>query len=364
MIPTPPAPQNWHWQLRHAARDLDTLKEWFPTADWPAGCAAAAGHFPLAVTPYYAGLVRKPDFTDPVFAQFVPRGEELHNHAWLNTDPLTEEQHMPVAGLIHRYPDRALLLASSACAVYCRHCMRKRVAGAGETAARPEQHLPQWLEYLCSHPEIKDVLISGGDPLLLETARLEKIISPIRRIASVEIIRIATRTPVTLPMRFDTELITMLRRYAPLYVSTHFNHPAEISPLAYAALNALADGGIPVANQTVLLRGINDAAEIIEELCRGLLRARARPYYLFQFDLVQGTEHFRTPLSRGLEIMAALRGHLSGLGIPHFAVDTPAGGKIELLPEAIVSRSHDHTILRSSTGQLVRYPEPTQSSRP
>ncbi len=360
MIPTPPDPQDWQWQwqLRHAARDLATLKQWFPTVDWPAGSTAAAGHFPLAVTPYYASLVGRPDFADPVFAQFVPRGDELHNPDWLNNDPLTEEQHMPVPGLIHRYPDRALVLASSACAVYCRHCMRKRVAGAGDSAARPLQHLPQWVAYLQKHPAVKDVLISGGDPLMLETNLLEKIIAPIRQVPSVEIIRIASRTPATLPMRIDKELVTMLRRYAPLFVSTHFNHPAELSPLANDALNALADGGIPVANQTVLLRGVNDSAEIIEALCRGLLRSRARPYYLFQCDLVEGTEHFRTPLSRGLEIMAALRGRLSGLGIPHFAVDTAEGGKIELLPESIVSRSHDHTILRSSTGQLVRYPEP------
>lgn len=356
-----PTDSDWRWQLRHAARDLATLRRWFPTATFDARCEAAAGRFPLSVTPYYASLVRRPDPSDPVFAQCVPRGDELDDPAWLDDDPLREQADSPVPGLVHRYPDRVLLLASSRCAVYCRHCMRKRVAGCAVGAPAPTAaRLAAWAAYLRAHREVTDVLVSGGDPLLLATPVLESVLRAVRAVPSVEILRVATRAPATLPMRIDGELVARLRRYAPLYVNTHFNHPVELTPQAGSALALLADAGIPVGNQTVLLRGVNDSAATIEELCRALLRHRVRPYYLFQCDLVRGVEHFRTPLATGLDIMRHLRGRLSGLGIPHFAVDTPEGGKVELLPESIVRRGRGYTLLRNPAGREVRYPEPRQ----
>lgn len=355
---------DWRWQLRHALRDADALRTRFPDAVLPPGCADAARRFPMAVTPYYAGLVRRPDLSDPVFAQCVPQGVELEDPAWLAEDPLNEDGHSPVPGLIHRYPDRALLLATPACSVYCRHCMRKRVTGQ-ETALPPLEGvaLRACTDYLRDHPEITDVLVSGGDPLTLGTAALDRLLRAVRTVPSVEILRIATRVPVTLPMRIDAALAATLRRHGPLYVNTHFNHPVELTPEAGRALATLADAGLPLGNQTVLLRGVNDSPATIEALCRALLRHRVRPYYLFQCDLVRGVEHFRTPLDTGLEIMRHLRGRLSGLGIPHFVVDTPSGGKVELLPEVIVARRRGYTVLRNPAGAEVRYPEPRRPRR-
>lgn len=353
------ASADWRWQLRHAHRDLASLLRCFPGAATPVGAAAAARHFPMAVTPYYAGLIRRADFSDPVFAQCVPQAAELDDPPWLADDPLGEEDHSPLPGLIHRYADRVLLLTTPHCATYCRHCMRKRVAGDPARPALAGQALRDCVRYLAAHPEVTDVLVSGGDPLTLGNAALERILRAVRTVPSVQILRIATRVPVTLPMRIDAALVAMLRRYAPLYFNTHFNHPAELTSQAAGALALLADAGIPLGNQTVLLRGVNDTPATIEELCRLLLRHRVRPYYLFQCDLVRGIEHFRTPLQTGLDIMRHLRGNLDGLGIPHFVVDTPhGGGKVELLPEAIVSRDATHALLRNPAGDVARYPEP------
>ena len=335
----------------------------------------------MLITPYYASLIRMADFSDPIYAQCVPQEAECESVPWLGKDPLEEQGQSPVEGMFRRYPDRALVLASRCCAVKCRHCMRRRIQEGAQNekgkmkngkcnSSSPILHssfsilhsslLDGWCSYLRSHPEIKEVLISGGDPLLLETRELDQLLARLRAVRSVEILRIATRIPVVLPQRITAHLAHKIARHAPVYLNTHFNHPREVTPEAERALALLANAGIPLGNQTVLLRGVNDDPLVIEDLCRRLLRNRVRPYYLFQCDLVEGTEHFRTPLKRGLDIMAHLRGRLSGLAIPHFALDTPAGGKVELLPETVVEHDGTHTLLRTPTGKIWDYPEPSR----
>ncbi len=325
-----------------------------------AGIEQVPARLPLAITPYYASLIRQPDHDDPIFAQVVPQRAELRRFPHLFDDPLAEDEHMPVPGLVHRYPDRALLLATSTCASYCRHCNRQRVAGQRRAALSPAR-LQQVVAYLQEHPQVRDVIVSGGDPLTMSNARLESILAALRGVASVEILRLGTRVPVTLPMRITGKLVAMLRRYRPLWINTQFNHPREMTDLAAAACARLVDAGIPLGNQTVLLRGINDDPLLMERLCRTLVRHRVRPYYLFQCDLVQGVEHFRTPLARGLQILEHLRGRLGGLAIPTLAVDAAGGGgKIPLLPDYLVSREADRTLLRNWQGRLVEYPEPRE----
>lgn len=348
----------WKKQIRDSIRSLDALSVFFPTLTITDKMRTAAQKFPMAITPYYASLIQKPDFTDPIFAQCVPHENELISPEWLSEDPLSEQSSSPLPCLIHRYPDRALIIATSACASYCRHCTRKRVSSRRGTAISKEQIL-SCAEYLGGHPEVDDVLISGGDPLMLADNSLNYLLTQIRAVKSVKVIRIATRTLVNLPMRITPRLIAMLRRHGPLFVNTHFNHPNELTPTAIAAANAITDAGIPVGNQTVLLRGINDSPETIEQLCRLLFHNRIRPYYLFQCDLVEGIEHLRTPLHTGIDIMKVLRGRLSGMAIPNFAVDTPgAGGKIELLPASIVGTTTRGTVLKNSRGETVFYPDP------
>lgn len=355
---TSPQWKDWRWQMRNRIRSLDELSKRFPELPITPGMTAAMGTFPMAVPPYYASLIRKFDPSDPIFQMCVPQEAELVNPSFLEDDPLGEDGDMPVPGLVHRYADRALLISTSTCASYCRHCTRKRVAGHVESVIS-SCRLNQAVEYLRSHPEVKDVVVSGGDPFTLSTPTLERILSAVRSVPSVEIIRVGTRTPVTMPMRITPELVNMLRRYHPLFVNTHFNHPAELTPESMEACARLADAGIPVGNQTVLLRGVNDDPEILATLFRGMVRNRVRPYYLFQCDLVHGVEHFRTPLSRGVEIMDRLRGRLSGLAIPTFVVDAPhGGGKIPVLPNYVLTSTPAETVLRNYKGEVVSYPEP------
>jgi lysine 2,3-aminomutase len=350
--------QNWRWQIAHRIRSVETLGECFPSLHVSDGLVKAAERFPLAISPYYASLIRTLDGADPIFRMCVPQGQELSDPAFLVDDPLEEDEDMPVPGLVHRYADRALLLVTSTCSTYCRHCTRKRVAGMTETCITTRR-LKQAVAYLAAHPEITDVILSGGDPFTMPTEALERILVALRSVPSIQIIRIGTRTPVVLPMRITDELVAMLRRYHPIWVNTHFNHPAELTSEAVEACGRLVDAGIPLGNQSVLLRGVNDRPETIEQLCRALVRARVRPYYLFQCDLVRGVEHFRTPLARGIEIMEHLRGRVSGLAIPNFVVDVPhGGGKIPLLPNYVVATSPTHTVLRNFEGMLVAYPEP------
>ncbi len=349
---------DWRWQMGHRIRTIDQLFGYFPDKPYCQSITPVIGKYPMAITPYYASLIRRVDLADPVFQMSVPQLNELHDPAFLSSDPLEEHDDMPVPGLVHRYPDRALLIATTTCSMYCRHCTRKRVAGTRETSISPRR-LEQVIAYLTAHPEISDVIISGGDPLTMSDESLEIILSSLRKVASVQIIRIGTRMPVVLPMRITDELVAMLKKYHPLWINTHFNHPNEITPESTEACRKLADAGIPLGNQSVLLRNVNDDPRVYEQLCRALVRMRVRPYYLYQCDLVRGVEHFRTPISKGIEIMEYLRGRLSGLAIPTFVVDAPhGGGKIPVLPSYVVSTSPTHTVLRNFEGMLISYPEP------
>ena len=363
--PTLPARQNpkwndWRWQIRNRIRTFTDLVEFFPSLRSNSGISRVAEKYPMAITPYYASLIKSTDLSDPVYQMAVPQGQELFAPDFLHADPLEEEEDMPVPGLVHRYRDRALLMATTMCSMYCRHCTRKRVAGYQESCIDVSQ-LSAITSYLRAHPEIKDVVISGGDPMTMSTSLLERILSSVRSVPSVDIIRIGTRVPVVLPQRITNELTQMLSKYHPLWINTHFNHPNEITPEAIAACAKLADAGLPIGNQSVLLRGINDSPQVMEELCRKLVKMRVRPYYMFQCDLVRGVEHFRTPISRGIEIMEYLRGRLSGLAIPTYVVDTPhGGGKIPVLPNYVISSSPSHTVLRNYEGMIVNYPEPME----
>jgi lysine 2,3-aminomutase len=349
---------DWRWQMAHRIRRPEQLLEYFPNLQNHPDLAPVVGKYPMAITPYYASLIRRPDPADPIFRMCVPQLQELVDPPFLSPDPLEECRDMPVPGMVHRYPDRVLVIATTTCSMYCRHCTRKRVAGTRETSIS-RRRLEQVVAYLKAHPEVSDVIVSGGDPLTMPTEQIETVLAGLRQVPTVQIIRIGTRTPVVLPQRITDELCQMLRRYHPIWINTHFNHPNELTPESMAACAKLADAGIPLGNQSVLLRGVNDQPQIIEQLCRGLVRTRVRPYYLYQCDLVRGVEHFRTPLSRGMEIMEFLRGRLSGVAIPTFVVDAPhGGGKIPVLPTYIVTQSPSHTVLRNYEGMLIAYPEP------
>lgn len=323
---------DWRWQLRHAARDPAALRGWFTGA--PAVDARAAAAFPMSVTPYYASLARTAGAADPILRLCAPAAQEVRSLGELEADPFGEASAMPVPGLIRRYRDRAVLLATDRCAVYCRHCTRKHAVGgpppSGASKARkprstllPAVDLAAIASHLRRHPEIREILVSGGDPLLLSDHRLEALLRAVRSVPSVEIIRVGSRVPVTLPQRITPGLARTLRRYHPLWLNTHFNHPAELSPDSARACAMLVDAGIPLGNQAVLLKGVNDRVEVLERLFRGLLRMRVRPYYLLQCDPVAGAGHFRVPVERGIALMNALRRRLSGLGMPQFVVDVP-----------------------------------------
>ncbi len=317
---------------------------------------AAPGLFRVGITPYYFSLIDRGHPHCPVRMQVIPRARELTIEEGDLVDPLGEDAHSPATGIFHRYPDRCLLLAVDRCAIYCRHCNRRRLVGQEESPIS-RQDLDQAIGYIRRTPAIRDVLISGGDPLTLSTDRLEDIVARVRAIPHVEIIRIGTRVPVVLPMRIDDELCAMLRRYHPLYINTHFNHPKELTPLARAACERLADAGIPLGNQTVLLRGVNSSTRVMRKLFTELLKVRVRPYYLFQGDVAAGTSHLRTSVETGIEIMQNLRGWISGLAIPHLVIDTPGGmGKVSIGPDYVVARGADKWTLRNYEGRLVDYP--------
>jgi lysine 2,3-aminomutase len=310
--------------------------------------------FAVKINPYYLSLITAKD--DPLYKQVVPDVAEL-NGKHLMIDPLCEDKDSPVKSIVHRYPDRCLFLISHECASYCRFCTRKRKVG--DPAKISLKFIREGLEYIRSHPEIRDVVLSGGDPLMLGDLLLDRIISDLRRITHIEILRIGTRIPCYLPQRITPELVTILKKYHPLYINVHFNHPDELTPEAFKALGMLADAGIPLGNQTVLLKGVNDSPEVMKKLMQKLLQARVRPYYIYQADLVIGTEHFRTRLEKSLEIMHALRGWTSGLAVPHFVIDTPGGGgKIPLLPEYVVESNDEEVVLRNYEGKIFHYQRP------
>lgn len=312
---------------------------------------SVSDRYPFLVSSSYAALIRKPG--DAIWRQCIPDLRELEDDGQLS-DPLAEVSLSPVPGLIHRYPDRVVLLVSNRCPVYCRFCMRKRHVGCGDQAPGRER-LDQALAYLRATPAVRDVTLSGGDPLMLDDASLHHILTRLRAIEHVTVIRIGTRIPVTLPERVTPELCAMLKRFHPLYVNTHFNHPAEITVASAGACGLLADAGIPMGNQTVLLRGVNDDTGTMRELMSGLLGIRVRPYYLHQMDLVKGTAHFRTPLASGLEIIKSLRGHISGLAVPHFVIDLAGGkGKVPILPDTF-ERDGDQVFVTTYRGERVAY---------
>jgi len=293
--------------------------------------------------------------------QAIPTPAEASVQPGELRDPLGEDPHRPVATIVHKYPDRVLFLALDSCSTYCRHCTRRRITKGGESVFGREAWT-QGLEYVRAHPEVRDVLVSGGDPFLLVDERLEALLGALRAIPHVEMLRIGTRVPVTLPMRVTEELATMLRRHAPLFVVTHFNHPKELTAEARAACERLVDHGVPVENQSVLLRRANSDARIIKELNHALLRARVRPYYLHQMDVAEGLEHLRTPLAAGVAILEQLRGHTTGLAVPHLAVDLPGGGgKVTLQPDYVVERRGHETVFRNFRGEAYAYPEPKET---
>lgn len=312
---------------------------------------AVSSRYPVRVTDYYASLIKEPG--DGIWNQCMPDIRELEDYDQ-SPDPLAESSLSPVPGLIHRYPDRVVMLVSNRCPVYCRFCMRKRMVGSGD-APMSKEALSAALDYIATHPAIHDVILSGGDPLMLDDESLSVILSRLRAIPHVSIIRIGTRIPVTFPTRITSELCEMLKKFHPLYINTHFNHPAEITTESRTACTLLADAGIPLGNQTVLLRGINDTVETMRVLMTDLLTMRVKPYYLHQMDLVQGTAHFRTSVRKGLEIMRGLRGHISGLAIPHYVIDLPKGkGKVALLPNDVTINGTFLT-LRTYAGELITY---------
>jgi len=310
-------------------------------------------NFPMRINPYFLKLIRHPG--DPLWKQAVPDLAEINDEV-CEQDPLNEENLSPVPNLVHKYPDRVLFLVSNKCAMYCRFCTRKRKVGTRAMRISPET-LRAGYDYLRHHPEVREVLVSGGDPLVLTDGELAEILTNLRAIPSIEVIRIGTRVPVVLPMRITEQLVTILKNYHPLYINTHFNHPDEITRESSLACTMLADAGIPVGCQTVLLKGVNDDAATLKRLFLGLLRIRVKPYYLFQADLTRGTNHFRTSTAAGIEIMRQLYGHISGMAIPTYALDGPKGkGKIPLSPEYILSRG-DTLVFKNYLGELCSYPE-------
>jgi lysine 2,3-aminomutase len=339
----------WQEELQHAVTDSAGLQR-------ELGCEAAEAviaRYPMRISPYYADLIRRTG--EPLFRQAVPDLQELADPIGME-DPLGEENLSPVPNLVHKYPDRVLLLISGQCAMYCRFCTRKRKVG--QQALRfSEEHFAAALDYLRRTPAVREVLISGGDPFLLSDQQIEEILQRLREVKSIEVIRIGTRTLCTLPMRITPELAELLRKYHPLYINTHFNHSAELTAEAARACTLLADVGIPLGCQTVLLKGVNDSAEVLRELFCGLLRLRVRPYYLMQADLTKGTNHFRTPVKVGIEIMRNLIGTVSGMAVPKFVVDAPGGkGKIPLNPDYIIAMQDGRLDFVNYQGLPCSYP--------
>ncbi len=350
---------DWHWQVANRIETLEDLKKYISlTPEEEEGVKACLGTLRMAITPYYLSLVDPDDPYDPVRRQAVPTAAELHQSKADLLDPLHEDADSPAPGLTHRYPDRVLLLITDQCSMYCRHCTRRRFAGQHD-AGLPVDQVDVAIDYIRHHPEVRDVLLSGGDALLVSDERLEYIIKELRAIPHVEIVRIGSRTPVVLPQRITPALCDMLKKYHPIWLNTHFNHPNEITAESAAACARLADAGIPLGNQSVLLAGVNDCVHVMKKLVNELVKIRVRPYYIYQCDLSMGLEHFRTPVSKGIEIIEALRGHTSGFCVPTFVVDAPGGGgKTPVMPNYVISQATHKVILRNYEGVITTYTEP------
>lgn len=351
---------DWRWQVKNRVETLEQLESLVKLTDEEReGVRKSLETLRMGITPYYLSIMNLEDSKCPIRMQAIPSINELHKSSADQVDPLHEDGDSPVQGLTHRYPDRVLLLVTDMCSMYCRHCTRRRFAGQCDDAM-PMERIEKAIEYIKNHTEVRDVLLSGGDPFLLPDGHLEKIISKLREIEHVEIIRIGTRTPVVMPQRITKELCDMLKKYHPIWINTHFNHSKEITEESKKACELLLEAGIPLGNQSVLLRGINDCTKIMKKLVQDLVRIRVRPYYIYQCDLSMGIEHFRTPVSKGIEIIEGLRGHTSGYAVPTFVVDAPGGGgKIPVMPNYLISQSPDKIVLRNFEGVITTYTQPT-----
>ena len=351
---------DWHWQVRNRIETLDQLKKYIKlTPEEEEGVRESLKTIRMAITPYYLSLIDPNDPNDPVRKQSIPTINELHVSPEDQLDPLSEDEDSPVPGLTHRYPDRVLFLITDMCSMYCRHCTRRRFAGQKD-AASPKERIEKCIEYIEQTPEVRDVLLSGGDALMVSDKMLEYIIQRLRAIPHVEIIRIGSRTPVVCPQRITPELVQMLSKYHPIWLNTHFNHPNEVTRESREACERMANAGIPLGNQSVLLRGINDCPSIMKHLVHELVKMRVRPYYIYVCDLSQGISHFRTPVSKGIEIIEALRGHTSGYAVPTFVVDAPGGGgKTPVMPNYVISQSPHRVVLRNYEGVITTYTEPS-----
>ncbi len=354
--------RDWKWQLKHSIRDIGMFEKLLGiqfNASQKQQLQETIAKFPLSITPYYLSLIDTENYeNDPIYKQAFPSISELQVGDFEMRDPLDEDKDSPVPGITHRYPDRVLFQVSPICSMYCRHCTRKRKVGDESLLPNREQ-LSRGIRYIRNTTAVRDVLLSGGDPLLQSDESLDWILTELRNIPHVEVIRIGTRIPVVLPYRVTEGLVAILKKHHPLWVNTHFNHPREITESSKEALSKLSDAGIPLGNQTVLLAGINDSPVIIKKLVHKLVQNRVRPYYLYQCDLSEGLNHFRTPVGKGVEIMESLIGHTSGFAVPSYVIDAPGGGgKIRIAPNYLVSWSHDKVVLRNFEGVITTYEEP------
>lgn len=351
---------DWKWQVKNRVETLEQLKRYINlTPEEEEGVSKSLKTLRMAITPYYLSLIDPDDPWCPVRKQAIPTGAETYQSPADLLDPLHEDEDSPVPGLTHRYPDRVLLLITDMCSMYCRHCTRRRFAGQKDDES-PALNVQKAIDYIAATPQIRDVLLSGGDALMVSDAKLESIIQKLRAIPHVEIIRIGTRTPVVCPQRITDNLVEMLKKYHPIWLNTHFNHPNEVTPESSTACNKLADAGIPLGNQSVLLKGVNDCVNVMRKLVHKLVMIRVRPYYIYQCDLSMGLEHFRTPVSKGIEIIEGLRGHTSGFCVPTFVVDAPGGGgKTPVMPTYIISQSPGKVVLRNFEGVITTYTEPS-----
>lgn len=351
---------DWHWQVRNRITTAEQLTTYFELDESEQEMIKnVLGQFRMAITPYYLTLINPENKKDPVRLQAVPMIDEMHVGLHDLDDPLHEDGDMVVPGLTHRYPDRVLFLITDMCSMYCRHCTRRRFAGQKDVGSTMD-NVDKAIEYIKNHPEVNDVLLSGGDALLVSDQRLEYIIQELRKIEHVGVIRIGSRTPVVMPQRITPDLVNMLKKYHPIWINTHFNHSKELTPEAKLALDLMADAGIPLGNQSVLLKGVNDCVNIMKKLVKRLIQLRVRPYYIYQCDLSKGIEHFRTPVTKGIEIIEGLRGHISGIAVPTFVVDAPGGGgKIPVMPNYVISQAPGRTILRNYEGMITTYFGPT-----
>jgi lysine 2,3-aminomutase len=349
---------DWRWQLSHRVNDLAEIGAVLRLTDEEREGLSAPDKFRVDITPYFLSLIDPDDPADPIRRQVIPLGRESHAFTAMMEDSLAEDRHSPVPGLVHRYPDRVLMLVTTQCASYCRYCTRSRIVGDAAQNFRRAEHEAQ-LEYLRRTPQVRDVLISGGDPLTIAPRLLDEILRGLREIPHIEIVRFGTRVPVFLPQRVDDELCDMLSRYHPIWMNLHFNHPSEITPEVSRAVDRLARAGVPLGNQSVLLAGVNDCVHVQRALVHRLVENRIRPYYLYQCDLVEGSGHFRTPVGKGLEIIEGLRGHTSGYAVPTYVIDAPGGGgKIPVMPNYLVSYSDHKVVLRNYEGYITTYEEP------